>query len=128
MTPETILEKAEKAGVTISVSRPGKIKASGDQERVNQFLPIIRDNKEVLVKFLQRKPAEKEEPFIAGNELKIPTDCDQKYRYWQDGQSIFDTLIELGASADLVENYISPITNPEAWRRWEQIKETRNDP
>lgn len=124
MTPETILEKAEKAGVTISISRAGRIKASGDQKRVNQLIPIIRGNKKDLLKFLQRPSVEPDckKPYITNNELRIPSDCNPRFRYWQKGQSVFDTLVELGASDDLIENYINPISNPDAWRRWREIK------
>ncbi len=58
MTPETILERAERAGVSIIISQSGGIKASGKQKRVNQLIPIIRSNKTELLKFLQPPPVE----------------------------------------------------------------------
>ena len=58
MTPETILKKAERAGVSITLSQPDSIKASGKQKRVNQLLPVIRNNKAELIRFLQQPPVE----------------------------------------------------------------------
>ncbi|WYD81867.1 MAG: hypothetical protein V8K32_05660 [Candidatus Electrothrix gigas] len=54
--------------------------------------------------------------------LRIPGDCDLKYRYWQGGQSVFATLLELGASDREIAAHIGPISTPESWRRWQEIK------
>lgn len=40
--------------------------------------------------------------------LRIPLDADDKYRYWAGGQSVFDTLLELGASDKEIEAHIGP--------------------
>ncbi|CAK8716880.1 hypothetical protein GKODMF_08485 [Candidatus Electrothrix gigas] len=54
--------------------------------------------------------------------LRIPLDADDKYRYWAGGQSVFATLLELGASDKEIESCIGPIHNPTAWKRWQRIK------
>ena len=40
--------------------------------------------------------------------LIIPSDSPQKYRWWQKGQSIKDTLRELEASDEILKRYKSP--------------------
>ena len=57
--------------------------------------------------------------------LRIPLDADDKYRYWSGGQSAFETLLELGASDREIEAHIGPITTPESWRQWQEIKKAR---
>ncbi len=58
MRSEVILKSAESAGVTIAVSSAGCLRVSGSQDRVNLLIPIIRDNKAALIKFLQQIPVE----------------------------------------------------------------------
>lgn len=127
MNPAEILEKAEGAGVTIAVSPAGGIKVSGNQERVNQLLPIIRDNKAELIQFLLQPFVEPDhpKPFIINSELRIPGNCELKYKWWAGGQSIFDILLELGAPDSVIVKYIDPILTAEAWRRWQRIKKNR---
>lgn len=51
------------------------------------------------------------QPTIASGCLVIPFDCDPRYHYWAGGQAIADTLLELGATADVLRRY-----DPEAGR------------
>ena len=57
--------------------------------------------------------------------LRIPLDADDKYRYWSGGQSVFATLLELGASNKEIEAHIGPISTPESWGQWQRIKAER---
>ncbi len=59
--------------------------------------------------------------------LRIPLDADDKYRYWSGGQSVFATLLELRASDKEIEAHIGPISTPESWRQWEEIKAERQE-
>ncbi|HIC90539.1 MAG TPA: hypothetical protein EYP21_00445 [Syntrophaceae bacterium] len=38
--------------------------------------------------------------------LIIPFDCDPRYHWWNNGQSIIETLKELGASEDIIKKYL----------------------
>lgn len=40
-----------------------------------------------------------------GNELVIPFTAPKKYRWWQGGQRVKETLDELGASIEVIEKY-----------------------
>lgn len=50
------------------------------------------------------------EPYIHngtdGFELRIPSGCDPKYKYWAGGQSVVDTLAELKAPKELWQVHI----------------------
>ena len=60
--------------------------------------------------------------------LRIPCDCEPKYRWWQDGQSPFETALELGASDEELEHHVNEIFNPDDWRKWQNIKAGRKSP
>lgn len=52
MNPAAILEKSAADGVILSLSASGTLKANGDQEKVNKWLPVIRDHKPALIALL----------------------------------------------------------------------------
>ena len=53
MTPAMIIQKAQADGVTLVLSPSGTIKAAGDREAVNRWLPIIREHKAELLNELR---------------------------------------------------------------------------
>ncbi|WP_339138695.1 MAG: hypothetical protein WGN25_10200 [Candidatus Electrothrix sp. GW3-4] len=124
MKPAAFLELAEQAGVILSIGSVGKIKAKGGAEQVDRFAPLIREHKAELLAFLQSGSARRHEsplPFLDDQgRLRIPLDADDKYRYWQGGQSVFATLLELGASDKEIEAHIGPISTSESWRQWQK--------
>ena len=44
----------------------------------------------------------------AAGVLVIPLDCPEKYRWWQGGQHVLETLAELGASDETLKRYMEP--------------------
>ncbi|MCP4665924.1 MAG: hypothetical protein GY849_06125 [Deltaproteobacteria bacterium] len=44
-------------------------------------------------------------PSIIDGELRIPHNAPHKYRWWAGGQSIKETLAELGADQDVIDKY-----------------------
>ncbi len=49
MTPATIIRQAQADGVKLALSPSGTIKAVGNGEAVNRWLPVIREHKAELV-------------------------------------------------------------------------------
>ncbi|MEP0766735.1 MAG: hypothetical protein HRF45_09385 [Fimbriimonadia bacterium] len=50
----------------------------------------------------------KPKPYITENgELRIPFTSDRRYWWWAGGQSVRETLVELGASPEVWRNYTS---------------------
>ncbi|HHT9106702.1 MAG TPA: hypothetical protein ACFYD7_12650 [Candidatus Wujingus californicus] len=50
-------------------------------------------------------------PYLDNGILRIPFDSDKRYRWWQKGQSITETLRELNASDEIVRRYKSPYSD-----------------
>lgn len=46
-----------------------------------------------------------EAPCIKNNNIVIPFNSPKKYRWWDGGQSLFDTLKEMGAPEEILEKY-----------------------
>ncbi len=58
MTPLEIMEQATLDGVTLALSPPGSISATGEQAAVDRWLPVIRENKPgILAALAVSKPA-----------------------------------------------------------------------
>ncbi len=107
MTPEMILQRANADGVVITITPAGGIKASGDQDRVNRLVPLIRDHKVGILHLLQRTVDGQDysKPFIVNDELRIPGNCHPRYRWWAEGQTVMATLLELEGSDNIIERY-----------------------
>jgi hypothetical protein len=76
------------------------------------------ENQEPSIKDKQHRPdistgssSTTNKPYLANNErgLIIPSNCPDKYRYWAGGQSLRETLQELGASEEIMNRYTGPI-------------------
>mgnify|MGYP001582793705 CR=1 FL=1 len=67
-----------------------------EAEALNERMSIMGENCE----------PEQTEPFVTDfGVLVIPYNSNQKYHYWNGGQSICDTLKELGASDEIIKRY-----------------------
>ncbi len=53
MTPATIIRQAQADGVKLALSPSGSIKAVGNGEAVNRWLPVIREHKAELMAVLR---------------------------------------------------------------------------
>lgn len=56
---------------------------------------------------------------------RFPPDCEPKYRHWEGGQPLLDTLLELGASDRAIDMRVTMARSPDDWRRWQEIKAAR---
>lgn len=119
MTPESIIDRATKNGVLLSVTPAGKIKAAGNQNSIDKLLPLILEHKPELLKLLQQEP-DHPEPYLKNGELIMqglpPED-----------KTILDVLLELSAPDDVIEKYVDPNLTPAAWSRWKENQENRNE-
>ena len=52
MTPSTIIREAQADGVRLALSPAGTIKATGNSEVVNRWLPRIRDHRTAIIEVL----------------------------------------------------------------------------
>ena len=76
---------------------------------VRPLLEEIKTKKQEVLDYLddqsQAQPYFRQEGFSDEVSLVIPYNCLHKYRWWAEGQSIADTLNELGASGDVWKSY-----------------------
>ena len=125
MQAEQILETIQTTGGQLVLIN-GKLKA---KRLTNDTRTLIKQHRTEIISLLtaQSIPAtEYPKPYIKnGSELIIPTEVNLKYRWWDGGQSIFDTLLELDAPDTLIEQHVSELGSPEHWRRWQKILKKR---
>ena len=62
MTPATIIKEVMADGVRLALTPTGTIKATGDQEVLDRWLPLIRENKPAIVAVLQEAANETRKP------------------------------------------------------------------
>jgi DNA primase len=70
-------------------------------------------------------PANRQPYLDITGSLKLPYGCPQKYRYWDGGQSLLDTLLELGAADKVIDDRITMLKFPAHFELWQQVKKTR---
>lgn len=70
MTPAAILEKSAADGVILSLSASGTLKANGDQDQVDKWLPVIRENKPALIALLSDSPQRRAGSHVQAGELR----------------------------------------------------------
>ena len=54
MTPQTILKQSAADGVLIKLAENGALKATGKQEHVDKWLPVIREHKPEIIRALSQ--------------------------------------------------------------------------
>ncbi len=56
---------------------------------------------------------------------RFPPDCEPKYRHWEGGQPLLDTLLELRAQDWAIDSRVTREGSPDDWQRWQEIKAAR---
>ena len=56
---------------------------------------------------------------------RFPPDCEPKYRHWEGGQPLLDTLLELKAQDWAIDSRVTREGSPDDWQRWQEIKAKR---
>lgn len=59
MNPQTIIECAAEDGLTLIASPDGKIKISGDQNKINEWIETIKENKAAILAELEGTPVQR---------------------------------------------------------------------
>ena len=68
---------------------------------------------------------ERKTPYLDCGIPMIPYSAEPKYRYWDSGQSLLSTLLELGAADKMIDERVTKERNLNDWRRWQEIKAAR---
>ena len=91
------------AGEDLKVSVP-------DGALTPDLVDILRAQKGELIELLTAKAT----PYLDGSDLLIPIDAHPRYRYWAGGQSLIETLNEIGAPDEVKRR------NEAKWNRDQQ--------
>ena len=92
----------------------GRLKLQGKATKTEQAATKIEKNRARL-----RGYDATSLPFLdKNNDLIIPHLTSMKYRYWLGGQSVLETLLELGAGEDILERYASNWRERLERKRW----------
>src|SRR5262245_37639324 len=105
---EKILRKLRGPSWTGPIRVPARRASRYDvktQDSVSPNLPVEdkNDRREGSVQTV----SDSAKPFIDGSgNLVIPFSASKKFRWWQGGQRVLETLIELGASDETMKRYV----------------------
>jgi putative DNA primase/helicase len=111
-------ESSSPSSSSVSTTYPSSGSSSGKNLLHHQHVDCSAQDRQEA-----KKPAA---PYLDDQgRLRTPCDCAPKYRWWQDGQSPFETALELGASDEELERHVNEILNPDDWQRWQEIKAKR---
>jgi len=94
------LQKLQEYGVNVELVGT-KLKLTPKHLVTREVIELVKKHKAEIVSTLRQ-------PYIDGTGiLVIPSECDEKYRWWAGGQSIQATLAELGAPPEIITKYVS---------------------
>ncbi len=69
---------------------------------------------------------DRRQPYLSSGVIPmIPYSAEPKYRHWEGGQPLLDTLLELGASDRVIDDRVTKERSPNDWQRWQKIKAKR---
>jgi TubC N-terminal docking domain len=119
MTAVDLINGTQELGIALWVE-DGKLKFRSPAELDEELKHNLKQHKTEIIQLIQPKPYIKN-----GSELIIPSGCHPKYRWWDNGQSVFETLLELDAPDSMIENHIGELGSSKHWRQWQAILKER---
>ena len=98
-----LLEQCRQCGVALAPGGGGKLRVSPPPEQLPEALraALTQHKAEVLAAMWHPRPY-----LTSRGELIVPHETDAKYHWWAEGQSIRQTLEELGASPEVLARYV----------------------
>jgi hypothetical protein len=104
MTVERLVKEARDHGIEFIPDDEGGLTIRSATRPPDRLREQLRKHKPEILALLRDRSAGM--PYIdASGNLVIPMFCPTKYRYWDGGQHVLETLTELGASKDVVRKY-----------------------
>lgn len=104
MTATELICTLEQQGFTLFPLPEGKLAVKPAERLTEALREELKARKTELLALLTR-------PYLtAQGELRIPFTADEKYFWWQGGQSIAETLVELNAPDEVIRRYCGSYT------------------
>src|SRR5215475_4509207 len=105
MDIELLLSRAASHGVSFVPGGGDRLTIRALARPPKRLRDQLKKYKPEILARLRRQTA----PYIdAAGVLVIPFDCPEKYRWWNGGQTVLETLTELGANDETMKRYMEP--------------------
>jgi hypothetical protein len=117
MSAAELLSEVFDRGINIIVDN-GSLKCRSSQPLSDELIVRIRTHKAEIIDILQKRLQKQGKPYLKNGELIC--------RGLLPPGTMLDTLLELGATDEIIERYIGPHLTVNSWERWQLIKESRN--
>src|SRR5262249_10590587 len=100
----SLIRKCQKVGVTLAPGPAGRLRVRPPPERLPAELGAeLKRHKDAGLAVVE----ERTRPYLTPTgELIIPFDCNPRYQWWAGGQTIHETLRELGAPPEILSRYV----------------------
>ena len=108
-----LLDEVFEKGLNLSV-KDGSIVCRSQQPIPVDIITRIRTHKAEIIDLLQRRQQKHDTPYLKNGELRV--------RGLLPPGTMLDTLLELGASDEIIERYIGPHLTVKSWQRWQEIR------
>jgi hypothetical protein len=102
MSADELIVQCGLLGAELVPQPNGRLKVKAKAPLAPQFLAQLREKKREILSLLTTPHLNER------GELMIPLTVEQKYRWWDGGHSLHETLRELGASAETIARYVEP--------------------
>ena len=106
---ELLLSRAASHGISVVPGAGDRLTIRGSAPPPKRLRNQLKKHRTEILARLRARPTV---PFIdATGVLVIPFDCPKKYHWWKGGQTVQETLAELGASEETMKKYMDPTWN-----------------
>jgi hypothetical protein len=102
MTSVTLVAEVEALGIRIEAEGDGLLLRGRVDRLTDNLRERLKSSKAEVLRNLKRCTMPR---INDSGELVVPVDTPPRYRWWQGGQSVVDTLTELRASPDVWKRY-----------------------
>ncbi len=104
---QALLSHCRSLGAEFTATHDGKLKVRAPAPLPASLQEALKQRKTEVIALLLDHNNGPPRPYLDGNGgLIIPFDADPKYHWWNGGQSLRETLLELGATPDILACYV----------------------
>jgi len=102
-----LLSQCRRLGAEFRTTPEGKLQVRTPAPLPDQLQKTLEQRKAEVIAFLFQQNNVEPCPYLDENGLLIiPFEADEKYHWWAGGQSLRETLLELGATPDILARYV----------------------
>ena len=114
MSAAELLDEVYENGINIIVDN-GSLRCRSPHPLSSDLVVRIKTHKAAIIDILLKRQQNQTKPYLKNGELIC--------RGLLPPGTMLDTLLELGASDEVIEKYIGPHLTVNSWARWQKIKQ-----